>query len=154
MAQKYRRPAELRRAVEAYFSGISCERCVTGDKGEPLLNHRGEEITELYYAVPPTVSGMCRALGISTRTWQNYADPDKHPEFAEIAAFVHTALMDYLEGESLRRKTAVQGVLYQMEKEDGREVPAPPKECAGIREKLEMIARAAKELEQIAIGDQ
>lgn len=107
----------LRKAVERYFAGISrtapvTEPVPTGEldrKGRPLFEERivhndaGETIQRTEFLVPPTVGGLCQALGISRQTWASYADDQKHPEFAETVRAARDRLVAYLVEQTLLR---------------------------------------------------
>lgn len=107
----------LRKAVARYFAGISrtapvTEPVPTGEldrKGRPLFEERivhndaGETIQRTEFLVPPTVGGLCQALGISRQTWATYADAKKHPEFAETIRAALDRLVAYLVEQTLVR---------------------------------------------------
>lgn len=87
----------LRKAVEAYFDSITrevamTEKVDTGRKDAdghkifenvPVINKRGEQVKITEYLVPPTVGGLCEALGIHRSTWAEYCDENTHPEFSD-----------------------------------------------------------------------
>ena len=104
-------PGELLRAVEEYFDSISrpalkMEVYDTGQKDDmghtiraerPVLNGRGEQVQYRKYLLPPTVGGLCEALGISRETWSNYAGDAKYVDAIE-------RVRAYLESELLTRE--------------------------------------------------
>lgn len=77
----------LRKAVEAYFDSITrevamTEKVDTGRKDAdghkifenvPVINKRGEQVKITEYLVPPTVGGLCEALGIHAAPGRNTA---------------------------------------------------------------------------------
>jgi hypothetical protein len=107
----------LEKAVQRYFDSISREVTVTekvdsgerDDKGHviweqvPIINKLGEEIRVTEFAVPPTVQGLCRFLGIHRSTWAEYCDPEKYPEFSDTTTRARGCLREYLENELLTR---------------------------------------------------
>lgn len=142
----------LRKAVERYFAGISrtapvTEPVPTGEldrKGRPLFEERivhndaGETIQRTEFLVPPTVGGLCQALGISRQTWASYADDQKHPEFAETVRAARDRLVAYLVEQTLLR--------------DGRDTKGPMFVLAqayadygfGVRHEIELGPRASE----------
>lgn len=93
--RSYETANELRKAIEKYLN--SCCRTVTvqDNRGGEVLNDLGEPIVAVQYVQPLTVPGLCVALGITTRTWENYCSREKHPEFAEVTEMTRTILMAY-----------------------------------------------------------
>ena len=106
--QKYKTESTLRKAAEKYFSSISKTVAVgeENDEGEPLM------VVE--YIRPPTVSGLCKALGIDRSTWQNYCDEKMHPEFKAITQAIRGELEVYLE-EQLLTRDKVQGIIFNLQ---------------------------------------
>lgn len=94
-------PEQLGEAVTGYFRSISRTITVKDDAGEPIRTDDGRVMTRIDYPVPPTVGGLCGALGITTRTWENYCcDPDYQPITAEATR----RFREYLEREVLIRE--------------------------------------------------
>lgn len=122
----YQTPAALQRAVEGYFQSISREVTVkepvdTGRRDEqghvvfewiPVKTDAGEEIRKREFAVPPTVTGLCRALGISRQTWVNYG-ADK--EYAPVVERAKAVITGWLEEQLLTRSKGVQGVMFALQ---------------------------------------
>jgi hypothetical protein len=125
----YATPDKLERAVERYFSSISREVAVTeaqdsgkrDEKGHviyawvPVLNDEGQEIHRREFVLPPTVTGLCRALGISRQTWCNYA-ADK--AYAPVIERAKSVIMDWLEEQLLTRSKGVQGIMFALQNYD------------------------------------
>lgn len=129
----YSTPGALRRGVQQYFDSIRVlrkvtERVPTGEltaKGRPVfetrevLDLRGEVIVEPVWIRPPTVSGLCLALGISRMTWDSYGRAEENPELAPVVAEARAVLEAYLEEELLKREKGVQGVIFNLQNNYG-----------------------------------
>lgn len=100
---------KFRKAVEKYFRGISVEVEVPD-----VLNLDGEPIKKIAYAEPPTISSLCLALGIDRSTWENYSNPDMHPDTAKTCEGVKLRIEAYLERELLTREKSVQGIIFNL----------------------------------------
>lgn len=115
--RKYKSDKALREMVEAYFASISRTRVVTEMintnckdawghwiyEQKEVKNDLGEAVTIREYPVPPTRTGLCRYLGISLQTWDNYCDNERNPQFKETTAWAKERFLDYLEQEMLTR---------------------------------------------------
>ncbi len=102
--------AALAAGVEGYFRSIS--RTVTAaEKDVPILNDQGEPIRYREYVVPPTVLGLCEYLGLSRETWEEYCDPQAHPEYRQAAALARDRMQDWSQRALLTRKD-VRGLIY------------------------------------------
>lgn len=91
--------AALKKAVERYFRSISrivpvTEKVETGERDEqghrlyrdePVKNQLGEVVTRVEYLLPPEEGALCRALGISTTTWEAYGRQEETREIVEDA---------------------------------------------------------------------
>ena len=118
----------LEAAVAGYFRSIS--RTVTAeDRGAPILNDGGEPIRYREYVIPPTVWGLCEALGISRATWESYCDPRQHPEFRSAAALARDLMQDWSQRALLSRKD-VRGLIYILQ--NAPEQPAEPEAGEGL----------------------
>lgn len=124
----------LRKAVEAYFRGITRtvtlqEQVNTGEKDgwghwvyelRDVRNDDGEPVKVRQFVVPPTVGGLCEALGIHRSTWADYCDGEKHPEFRELTAWAREAIQHYLESELLGRDGKnLKGVIFSLQNNFG-----------------------------------
>ena len=129
--KKYRSDKALREAVEGYFASISRVRQVMEERrtGEldrfghfvvewvPVLDGRGEVMTEREFVLPPTVGGLCAHLGISRETWAQYCGL---PQFEETAVWARETLRLYLEQQLLTREGKnLQGVLFSLQNNYG-----------------------------------
>lgn len=117
----------LARAVERYFRSISrkvpvTERVDTGERDDsghviyttvPVKNLLGKEAETLEYLVPPTVGGLCAALGIHRSTWAEYCDHAAHPELTDTTQRARERMRAYLEEQLLTRKD-VRGVTFEL----------------------------------------
>ena len=101
--------AQFRKEVERYFNSIT-----TGEVCGEVLTLDGEPLTRIVYVEPPTISGLCLALGIDRSTWQNYADPNKNPAHAKVCDHVRLRIEAYLERELLTRERSVQGIIFNL----------------------------------------
>lgn len=175
----YKTPAALQRKVGAYFDAISVRRKLTEwvptgevtNKGKPILMERdildreGEPIWALHYIVPPRITALCLYLGISRRTWENYAADEEHyPGFREIIEDARLRIEDYLAQESLTRDKGLQGVLFNLQANYGwrerRELElgdetrrAISTEHMTMAEKLALIRETAEGYDDDADGD-
>lgn len=91
----YETARQLQRAIEDYLNSSARTVPVLDNRGKPVTNDRGEPMESIQYVRPLTVAGMCVALGITPRTWENYCNPDKHPEFQEVTEAARTVLVAY-----------------------------------------------------------
>lgn len=129
--KKYRSDKALREAVEGYFAAISRVRQVmegrrTGKLDRyghpvtewvPVLDARGEVMTEREFVLPPTAGGLCAHLGISRETWAQYCNL---PQFAETTTWARETLRLYLEQQLLTREGKnLQGVLFSLQNNYG-----------------------------------
>lgn len=127
-------PKALDAAVEHYFRTISRIVKVTepvdsgmkDDKGhivyenKPVLNQLGGEIKRLEYLIPPTVGGLCEALGIHRSTWSDWCDVRKHPEYADTTTRARGYLRAYLEQELLTRSGKdIKGIVFDLQNNHG-----------------------------------
>lgn len=106
------------RAVERYFNSIRRTVPARDEGGTVLKNDLGEELMVTQYVVPPTVTGLCLALGIDRGTWQNYADGGKNPEMAAVCRGAKLRMEAYLEEELLTRNK-VDGIKFNLENNYG-----------------------------------
>lgn len=104
----------FREAVDAWFRSITVEVC-----DEAVINMDGEPIRRKVYAVPPTISGLCLALGIDRKTWQHYADGNLNPRHAPICEDVRLRIEAYLEGQLLTREKSLQGIIFNLQNNYG-----------------------------------
>lgn len=138
----------LRKAVEKYFDSITREKTVTemiptGEKDKmghmiyearPVVNRLGEPVIVTEYLVPPSVGDLSEFLGIHRSTWDNYCDPEKHPEFFDTTTRAMGRIHAYLERESLTRQGKdLKGVLFNLENN------------FGYKERLEMTNETMEE---------
>jgi len=160
----------LGKAVDAYFRGITRtitvqERVNTGEKDdhghwiynlEDVLNDAGEPVKVRRFVVPPTVGGLCEALGIHRSTWADYCDREKHPELQEATSRARETIQRYLESELLSREGKdLKGVIFSLQNNYGcserKTVELGPKAASAVTAStLPMEERAAllRELSQ------
>ncbi len=137
--KKYKSAKSLREAVDRYFASISRivtltervpvmdgDRVATDEKGHTvyenreIINQLGEPVRVIEFAVPPTTQGLADYLGIHRSTWDNYCDPEKHPEFFDTTTRARGRLRAYLETESLSRSGKdLKGVLFNLQNNYG-----------------------------------
>lgn len=116
--KKYSKKA-LRDAIERYFGSISRTVYARDDTDQKIYNDDGEEITRTEYITPPGVSSLCLYLGIDRSTWQNYADPELHPEFRGVTADARARIEAYLEEQLLTREKGLQGIIFNLQNNYG-----------------------------------
>lgn len=154
---KYTRKS-LEAAVCGYFDDISYDVELCGADRLPIMSNGGKPIMQTLYAVPPTVAGLCRSLGINRVTWERYCDAELHPEYEEITGYASTRFEQYLNEQLLTREKP-QGVIFNLQNNYGwtnsekREVELGEKTRSAVRageisldEKLAMIASASRDL--------
>ena len=132
--KKYKTRKALDAAVENYFGSITRvitlhEQVPSGktdDKGHeimlsvPITNRLGEEVKTVEYVVPPTVGGLCDALGISRSTWAEYCDETKHPEFSDTTTHARGRMRAWREEQLLTRPGKdVKGIIFDLENNYG-----------------------------------
>lgn len=156
--KKYNTPKALERAIRDYFASISATRAVCDDNGREIRNDQGRVIRRLQYLEPPTIAGLCLALNIDRRTWANYCDREKHPEFETVTAWAQAQMEAYLERELLTRQKGVQGIIFNLQNNYGwknrQEVELGEKTRRAasamnmtMEEKLAVIRQAAEAME-------
>ncbi len=159
--KKYSSEAALERAIQTYWRSISRTMTVkewreTGevdDMGhakkveEIVYSDAGTTVQRREWLIPPSITGLCTALGISRQTWANYAADEKLLPAVERARQV---VQEYLEGELLTRQKNLQGVVFALQNNAYRwtaraEVEAGPRTGAALAaaaplgEKLELL---------------
>lgn len=158
---KYTAPG-LNDAVERYFRTISrteviTERVTVMIDGMPeehvveVRNDEGEPAMRTRWLKPPSISGLCLALGIDAGTWGNYADAKKNPRHAPICAKAKMRIECYLEELLSTKEKSVQGIIFNLEhnywsrekEEAANAQPASTIEGMSMKEKLALIRRAA-----------
>ena len=117
--RKYKTAKALERAIEKYFRSISATVPMAGIDGREILNDEGEPVMKVEYLIPPSVVSMCLYLGIDKRTWANYCDAKKHPEFAEVTSRAMMRHEAYLVEQSIVREKSVSGILFNLENNYG-----------------------------------
>lgn len=117
--RKYESAATLAKAVNKYFRSICYVTHVRNVAGEIVHNVDGEPIERIAFAVPPTVPGLCVALGITPRTWRNYCDAEKHPEFGEITSGTMALIESWLAEQLVSREKSVQGIIFNLKNNYG-----------------------------------
>lgn len=147
--KKYKTEAAFRKAVSGYFDGIT----VMAE-----MEIFGQIVKRLCYTEPPSISALCLHLGINRRTWANYSDPEKHPEFADVCEEVKLRIEAYLENELISRtKGSLQGIIFDLqnnhdwkqksEVELGEKTRAATAEGLSLSEKIALIKEAAANIE-------
>lgn len=139
--------AGLEKKINKYFKRITREITVkepvdTGEvdryghpicKMEPVVNSLGKELREISYIVPPTIGDLCLFLGISSSTWAEYCDQEKHPEFSEATTQARGRIRAYLQRELLTRSGRdVKGIIFDLQNNHG------------YREKVELDSQEQK----------
>lgn len=109
----------LREAVDRYFRSISRTIPARDLTGAVVKNDDGEDIMVVQFVVPPSISSMCLYLGIDRSTWQNYADPELHPEMKSVTADARARIEAYLEEQLLTRDKGLQGIIFNLQNNYG-----------------------------------
>lgn len=123
--------ATLRKAVDRYFQSISrvadvTEEVWTGELDEnghrvyervPVKNQLGETVRRVEFLLPPEEGALCRALGISTTTWESYGRTEG---MAEIVEDAKDTIRAWLWREMLTRSGKdVKGIQFNLENNYG-----------------------------------
>lgn len=170
--RKYKTAKALRLAVERYFDSITrevkvTEKIDTGERDEnghavfidvPVINKLGEEVIATEYILPPTVQGLANFLGIHRSTWDNYSDPDKHPEFFDTTTRARGRMREWREQQILTRPGKdVKGIIFDLQNNfgmtDRREIELGPNAARAFsgsmsaEEREELLALLAAEIE-------
>ena len=154
--------AEFEAAVGQYFRSIlrtevMTERVTVMEDGVPvehvmeIRNDEGEPMMRERWLRPPSVSGLCLALGIDRSTWQNYASKKRNPRHAPVCAEAKMRIECYLEELLSTKEKSVQGIIFNLEHNYWRqglgeceeEQQDSAIEGMSMREKLELIRRTA-----------
>lgn len=106
--RKFENAEEFAEAIDKYFNSISAEETVTrmehdgfDDKGKPIFipkvvnNRNGEPLKRIVWCVAPSITGLCIALGISPKTFGEYAA--KGGEYGKAALKARYTVYAYLE---------------------------------------------------------
>lgn len=154
--KRFNTAAAFSRAVEAYFRSIT--RTVTvkdQDTGMVMLNDDEKPVLVTEYIVPPSFQALLLHLGISKKTWCNYANGGNQ-DIAWVCDRAKARIEAYLERELMTRQKGVQGIIFNLtanyawkekrEVEVGTETrKALTSGSMTMEEKMELIRVAAKE---------
>lgn len=125
---------KLEKAVEEYFASITrvvtvTEKKATGARDEkghmiyedvPVINSLGQEVRVTEYIVPPSVYDLYTSLGICESTWNNYCDPEKHPEFLGTITRARGRMRAWNEMQLLTRSGKdLKGIIFNLENNYG-----------------------------------
>lgn len=132
--RKFKSGRAFRKAVEAYFDGITREKNVTEkvptgqlDKyghvvyeEREVTNRLGQPVTVTQFLVPPSWGDLAEALGVHRSTLTAYLDEAEYPEFSDTARWARGRIHAYLERESLTREGKdLKGVIFNLENNFG-----------------------------------
>lgn len=168
--KKYKSAKALADAIENYFESISRtvtlkERIETGrftEKGQPIyesidiVNDAGAPIRVKEYLVPPSAGALCLFLGLTRKTWADYCDGEKNPQFLNSTTRARARMESYLEQELISRPKSVQGVIFNLQNnygwKDKKEVEFGEKTSKALavsgmslEDKLAMLEELARE---------
>ena len=106
--RKFENAEEFAKAIDNYFNSISAEETVTrmehdgfDDKGKPIFipkvvnNRNGEPLKRIVWCTVPSITSLCIALGISPKTFGEYAA--KGGEYGKAALKARYTVYAYLE---------------------------------------------------------
>lgn len=132
--RKYKSAKALETEVEKYFLSITRNVPVTemiatdrrDSKGHVIYekvavcNALGEPAMVTEYIVPPTVYDLCQFLQIAESTWNNYCDPEKHPEFLGTTTRARGRMRAWNEMQLLTRSGKdLKGIIFNLENNYG-----------------------------------
>ena len=156
--RKFENAEEFAKAIDNYFNSISAEETVTrmehggfDDKGKPIFipkvvnNRNGEPLKRIVWCVAPSITGLCIALGISPKTFGEYAA--KGGEYGKAALKARYTVYAYLEEARSNPDTRnVKGVSLAMDALAASiDAENKPKEKPMSRSELEDALRRAFE---------
>lgn len=129
----------LKKRIEAYFDAIRAEKPmmlrepVLQEDGTPVLDEFGHEkmayrtvitadgkqATETIWIEPPSIIGLCMALGIDRATFYRWCNPGDEPdeeekEFCNIATRARGRIEAYLTAKT-EEKSAARGAIANLE---------------------------------------
>lgn len=107
----------LKEAVDRYFKSISTEAPLKDERGRTIKDRNGQAVRMIKYFTPPSVTGLCLALGIDRSTWQNYAADGA--ETAEVCAEARAVIELYLEEQLVTKEKSVQGIIFNLQNNYG-----------------------------------
>lgn len=152
--KKYDSAEKLRKDVEKYFKSITrtitmTEKKSTGVKDKdghwiyedvPIKNALGKEVAVTQYIIPPSVFDLCRFLKISESTWENYCNPDKHPEFLGTTTYVWGRMRAWnLEQLLTRQGKDLKGIIFNLENNYGYSEKHSLEHSGGIEQYLRQL---------------
>ena len=132
--RSYDTPEKLEKAIGKYFKSITrmveaTEMVDTGEKDgdghkiyapQPIKNSLGKTVMVEQFIVPPTLWDLCQSLGICESTWENYCDPEKHPEFLGATMRARGRLRAWNQKELLTREGKnLKGIIFNLENNYG-----------------------------------
>jgi len=150
----------LERAVTDYFRSITRRKKVTeavptGEKDKdghmifeqkPVINDLGQEVCILEYIVPPEMAALYDFLKIDRSTWNNYCDPNLHPEFQKITEAVYERMKAWNERELLTRPGKdLKGIVFNLENNYGYRERLEATVKGGVDELLGKLAQEGAE---------
>lgn len=148
---KFNKKDDLRKAVDAYFDSISRHRFLTEADGEEIRNDAGDAVVVIEWLVPPSETSLCMKLGITKKTWCNYAHNDK---LKAVVEYAKARIEEYLEQQLMTRKN-VRGIIFNLqnnygwrektEVEVGEQTRKQMTPAMTLDEKLAAIAAAAEQ---------
>ena len=156
--KKYKTARALKKAVDAYFDGITrvkplTEMVPTGalDKyGHPVcepkevVNRLGKPVMVEEFLLPPSWSDLATFLGVHRSTLTAWRSEEDYPEFSDTAMWAWGRIHAYLERESLTREGKdLKGVLFNLENNFGY------KERLEVQSSVEDYLRKAEEEGQV-----
>ena len=164
--KKYTRKG-LREAVEHYFDSISrvvplTEKRPTDRRDSsghviyevvPVMNKLGQQAMVEEFVVPPTVGGLCEALGIHRSTWNEWCDADTYPEFSDTIAHARGRMRAWCESQLLIRKD-VKGIIFNLQNnydyKERREIELGPGAAKAVSAGSVTMAERQALLQEIA----
>ena len=163
-AKKYS-PKGFKTACRKYFASISRivtvnEMIPTGQRDRdgheitvpvPIKNFAGEEIKKVEFAVPPTITGLCRYLHITRHTWESYSEDE---DFRDICDEVRERLREWNEEQLLTRPGKdVRGIIFNLQNNYGysekQELELGPAAASTIQTASMTMAEKAELLEKL-----
>ena len=146
---EYTSAKKLEEKVAGYFRAISTTVEVR-QNNEPVISDAGRPVTRLEYHLPPTVTGLCRWLGILPQTWRDYCDEGLHPAFKTATRWAAMMMEDYLVTELLLRSKGPEGVKQLLKDYEPQQEEAPA--APGQEAQLDLTGKRDL-LRQLLAGD-
>ena len=155
MDKVYKTPKQFESAVKRYFNRITVRVQLKDEHGQALKNIKGKPVTVERFAVPPDLGALALSMGLTERTWRNYAHAEGYEDYHPICEWAKQKVKAYLM-EQLNTRERTQGVQFNLANNFGMtgkmEIETGPKtrtyEAMSLSERRALIEQTMKDLEE------